>query len=66
MFEKFGKKGLLMQLSKWAEYYLTEKGFLKANKVPRGRKIVSFKDYKERANEIIKERSLLSNPTLIE
>jgi len=40
-------KGLLIQLSKWGAYNLTEAGYLKANKTADGETFISFKDYQE-------------------
>jgi len=44
-------KGLLVQLSKWGPYNLTEAGYLKANNLCDGGTFISFKDYQEKLAE---------------
>lgn len=50
-FKNLVGKGLLAQPEKWRGYYLTEKGFLKANKFVGYERIVSFKEYQKRIKE---------------
>lgn len=43
--KNLANKGLLLQLSKWGSYNLTEAGFLKANNLTTNFHLISFKEY---------------------
>ena len=51
------KKGFLIQIKKWGEYRLTEKGFLKANKFLGCCSFVNFKEYQKEIDNITKKKN---------